>query len=372
MYENHVKIAAQMMGWADFRTKYDVDSTAFGPFSSVIAYLLSVRDGSVLPSKIQECAPQDFRDILEAMNDYTWTHDNFMEAIRDAYAFDFGHSKGTTSQRYAKLTERNSRLSKTQSGNDPFELLSEEQEAVANGEREVYPSPFHQLNGHIDGGFEKGRVVTIGAFSNVGKSSLAYGLLTHALKQGKKCLFVSLEVESKVVLRFVTRSFLNKTDAQVRAEANCHMAVPKELLRIVDDKYDFASMASAIRDFKPDFVFLDFVQNLRNGVGSEYEVMTRNAAMLQELAKTENITLFVVSQVNNDSRFKDGEAVTLKGSGALFHSSDLILTLHRDQNAGINMTIAKNKVGPAMRKFAMDVDFARVQWKCKAEITENF
>jgi predicted ATP-dependent serine protease len=372
MYQNHVKIAAQMMGWADFRSKYDVDATAFGPFSSVIGYLLSVRDGSVLPSKVQEHAPQDFRDILEAMNDYTWTHDNFTEAIRDAYAFDFGHSKGTSAQKYAKLTERNARLSKTQSGNDPFEQLSDEQEAVANGEREVFPSQFHQLNAHIDGGFEKGRVVTIGAFSNVGKSSLAYSFLTHALKQGKKCLFVSLEVESKVVLRFVTRCYLGKTDQQVRSEANCHMAVPKDLLRIVDDKYDFASMATAVRDYKPDFVFLDFVQNLRNGTGSEYEVMTRNAAMLQELAKTENVTMVVVSQVNNDSRFKDGEAVTLRGSGALFHSSDLILTLHRDASANINMTIAKNKVGPAMRKFAMDVDFARVQWKCKAEITENF
>jgi predicted ATP-dependent serine protease len=372
MYENHVKIAAQMVGWSDFRTNYDIDATAFGPFSSVIGYLLSVRDGSVLPSKVQEHAPQDFRDILNAMSDYDWTHDDFTEAIRDAYAFDFSHSKGTSSQKYAKLAERNARLSKSNSGNDPFELLSEEQEAVSKGEREVYPSQFHHLNGHIDGGFERGRVVTIGAFSNVGKSSLTYSLLTHALKQGKKCLFVSLEVESKVVLRFVTRCYLNKTDSQVRSEANCHMAVPRDLLRIVDDKYDFASVASAIRDFKPDFVFLDFVQNLRNGTGSEYEVMTRNASMLQELAKTENIVLFVVSQVNNDSRFKDGEAVTLKGSGALFHSSDLILTLHRDQNAGINMTIAKNKVGPAMRKFAMDVDFARVQWKCKGEITENF
>jgi predicted ATP-dependent serine protease len=370
MYENHVAIAGQMMMWGGFRTYFDIDHTAFGSLSKTIEYLLSCGKNPVLPSKIKETAPDSFRNILESMGDM-WSHSQLEEAIRDAYAYDFGHAKGTSSQKYAKLLERNDKLSKTQSGKDPFELLSEEQMAVANNERNVYPSPFHQLNSYIDGGFEKGRVTTIGAFSNVGKSSITYSLVTHAIKQGHKCLFISLEVESKVVLRFITRSFLNKTDSQVRGEANCHMALPKDLIRIVDDKYDFASVAKAVRDFKPDFVFLDFVQNLRNGTGSEYEVMTRNASMLQELAKTENISLFVVSQVNNDSRFKDGEAVTLKGSGALFHSSDLILTLHRDTSSNINMTIAKNKVGPAMRKFAMDVDFARVQWRCKSEITES-
>lgn len=370
MYQNHVAIAAQMMSWSEYRTCYDIDPTAFGPFSKTIEYLLSCRDGAILPTKVKELSNEDFRDILDAMAAETWTHQQFEDAIRDAYAYDFTHSKGTSAQKYAKLAERNSRLSKSRSSEDPFEQLSQEQEDYQTGVTRHDPSTFKQLDKYIDGGWEKKRMYTIGAYSNVGKSKLAYFMMADALKKGKKCLFVSLEVEKRVVLRNLASAYLKKTQEEIRASGNCHMGMPRDNIKIIDDKYEFNEVASAIRDFKPDYVFLDFVQNLRNGTGSEYEIMTRNAGMLQQLAKSEDVTLFLVSQTNNDSRFKNGEEATLRGSGALFHSSDLILTLHRETDSDqIVMTIAKNKEGPALRKFAMTVDFARGQWAVDRELT---
>jgi predicted ATP-dependent serine protease len=368
MYENHVAIAGQMMMWGDFRTYFDIDHTAFGSLSKTIEYLLSCGKNPVLPSKIKETAPDSFRNILESMGDM-WSHSQLEEAIRDAYAFDFGHAKGTSAQKYAKLLERNTRLSKSKSTEDPFEQLSQEQDDYQTGVTRHDPSAFKQLDKYIDGGWEKKRMYTIGAYSNVGKSKLAYYIMVDALKKGKKCLFISLEVEKRVVLRNLASAYLNKTQNEIRKDGNCHMVMPRDNVKIIDDKYVFNDVASAIRDFKPDYVFLDFVQNLRNGTGSEYEIMTRNAGMLQQLAKSEDITLFLVSQTNNDSRFKNGEEATLRGSGALFHSSDLILTLHRETEADqIIMTIAKNKEGPAMIKFGMKVDFARGQWTIEREL----
>jgi replicative DNA helicase len=283
-----------------------------------------------------------------------------------------GHKQMSAKEKSSLLSERSSKLVPSSGEvNDAFEELSEEQEMYATGETRHFASPFIDVDRYTDGGMEKKRLYTIGAYSNVGKSKLAYFFVQHALKQGKKVMFFSLEVERRVVLRNVASAYLKYTQDEIRANGNCHMALPKDRLIIIDDKYEFRDIAESVKEHKPDMVVLDFVQNLRNGPGNEYEVMTRNAGNLQQLAKEADCCLVCLSQTNNDSRFKDGEQATLRGSGALFHSSDLILTLHRNEEDKIVMTIAKNKEGPAMKKFEMEVDFPRGQWKVVRELVKG-
>lgn len=70
--------------------------------------------------------------------------------------------------------------------------------------------------------------------------------------------------------------------------------------------------------------------------------MTKIAGELQQLAIRNNIVVFNLSQVNNDSRNKEGGTVMLKGSGALFHSSDVIFILYEDSGQ-LKVMISKNK-----------------------------
>lgn len=89
-------------------------------------------------------------------------------------------------------------------------------------------------------------------------------------------------------------------------------------------------------------MFLDFIQGFDCHGASEYEKMTKLATEIQQMAIRNNIVVFTLSQVNNDSRNKDGGSVTLKGSGALFASSDVIMILSED-GGEVKLTIAKNK-----------------------------
>lgn len=370
MYEHIVAICGQMIVEADFRSKYKIDPSAFGKFKGVVAYLLSCGGDGVLPAKVKEFYPDAFHDVLQEMGRSVWTNEQFQEAVRMVYADDFSTSKLPANQKFAKLAERTADLNATAGGEDPFESLSSIQDKFSQDGRVGDPTPFPELEKYIYG-WERKRVYTIGAYSNVGKSKFVYSIMAHAVRQGKKCLFLSLEVESGIVLANLASSYLRKPYMDVLKDGNCHMSLPKELIQIVDDKYEFNELKDAVESVKPDYVFLDFVQNVRNGSGNEYESMSKTAVQLQELAKKANVALFVVSQVPNESRFKEGDNVTLKGSGSLFSSSDCILMLTRDGDK-IIMTLAKNKVGPAMRKFEMSTDFNRGQVSIAREITMDF
>lgn len=370
---DHAKLAVQQMaGWIEFRTVYApaIDPEAFGELREAAKYLLSVGEGSVIPGELAKKADLPVAEILP----YDMlSGDEFRNLLKELYAedFKFDRKNQTTTDKLRNLAKRNKALSDMLSGkNDAFEALSEIQERFTAEGRIGDPTPFPLLEKYIYG-WERKRVYTVGAYSNVGKSKFFYSICSNAMKQGKRCLFVSLEVESGIVLANIASSYLRKPYLEVLKDGNCHQSLPKDMIRIVDDKYDFSAISEEVRKAGADYVFLDFVQNVRNGSGSEYEVMSKTAVDLQEMAKANNVTLFVVSQVPNDSRFKDGENVTLKGSGALFSSSDCILMLTKDGD-NLYMTLAKNKVGPAMRKFLLNADFNRGQVECSREVTVDF
>ena len=371
-FENAKLVIQQMAGWSEYRTAWAsaIHPTAFGHLRNAAEYLLTLKDGAVVPGEIMRRADLSASEVLPT--DFL-TGEQFRDLLRELYADDFRaeHKYQTTQQKLRDLAIRNKSIAEMFSGrNDSFESLSELQEAFTSTGRLGDPTPFRPLEKYIHG-WERKRVYTLAAFSNLGKSKVMYQIVAHALKNGKRCLFASLEVESAVVLANVASSYLAKPYMDVLRDGNCHQVLPKELIRIIDDKYDFPEIADEVRRYAPDYVFVDFVQNVRNGTGERYEVSARNAVDFQKLAKEAGVTMFLVSQVPNDSRFKDGENVNLKGGGELFASSDCIFSMHREQDR-LFLTIAKNKVGPAMRKFALDCDFDRGQIKVGAEVTGSF
>jgi hypothetical protein len=60
-----------------------------------------------------------------------------------------------------------------------------------------------------------------------------------------------------------------------------------------------------VEQIKPDYLFIDFIQSIRHIGVNEYDRITNLAIDMQELAIKTNITIFSLSQVNNDSRNSD-------------------------------------------------------------------
>ena len=120
----------------------------------------------------------------------------------------------------------------------------------------------------------------------------------------------------------------------------------------------------------PDVCFIDFVQNIQSKATSEYEKMTQIAQELQLLWISTGITMFNISQISNEGRFKKGDEINLKWSWALFASSDVILILWKE-NQTLKLTIAKNKFGRNGVEYDVSVDFETAKFNLFEIETQN-
>lgn len=78
-------------------------------------------------------------------------------------------------------------------------------------------------------------------------------------------------------------------------------------IEIIDDMNHLDQIVSYTENRNPDVIFIDFVQNIQTKYSSEYESMTLVATEIQKLAIRNNIVVFDMSQIANDSiEYKSG------------------------------------------------------------------
>lgn len=208
-----------------------------------------------------------------------------------------------------------------------------------------YCSHFPQID-KLTSGIIPWKVYTIAAYSNVGKSRFSYWYVNHFLKQGKKILFFSLEVDKWLLLQhlmcnryLVYQHELNESIINLEDFSN---------LYVFDDLYTLDWIEQIIIDFAPDIVFIDFVQNIQVPWQNWYEAMAQVARKMQQLAITTNATIFCLSQLSNtvarDVSWGKTDFIALKWAGEFVASSDVIFLLRMVDNQ-IWLTISKNKFG---------------------------
>lgn len=200
------------------------------------------------------------------------------------------------------------------------------------------------------------KVYTIWWFSNTWKSQFSYEYAQYFLKQWKKVAYFSIEVDTWLLLWYIAKAYYKQKFSDILWWT---MEIKKDLFKnlyLYDNINSLDMLSKTIELERPDIVFIDFIQWFECQWNSEYEKMTKLATEIQHLAIKYNIVIFNLSQVNNDSRNKDGWSVTLKGSWALFHSSDVILIIHEDAWS-LKLTIAKNKFWKKFKEFDLKIEF---------------
>jgi len=232
-----------------------------------------------------------------------------------------------------------------------------------------YKWPFPILDKYI-WGIIKAKVYTIVAYSNVWKSNFSYSYVVDALQKWKKVLFYSLEVQKDLLFMQILKAYYWINQNELLKDDFVYDMEDFKNLIVYDDVYELEEIKNITRTQKPDLIFIDFIQNVKTKWNWEYEQMTTIAQELQRFAIMNNITIFSISQANNESRFKNANKIQPKGSWAIFASSDVILALTRDwQN--LNLNILKNKFWPADKNFLVVPDFTKIQFKISNEVQEK-
>ena len=200
------------------------------------------------------------------------------------------------------------------------------------------------------------KVYTIWWFSNTWKSQFSYEYAQYFLRAWKKVAYFSIEVDTGLLLWYIAKAFYKR---EFNLILNWTVPLNKndfKNLYLYDNINTLDWIIKTVELEKPDVVFIDFIQWFHCSWVWEYEKMTMLAGEIQKMAIRNNVIVFSLSQVNNDSRNKEWAQVMLKWSWALFQSSDVIFILYEDMRE-IKLTIAKNKFWKKWQNFNLKIDF---------------
>lgn len=208
-------------------------------------------------------------------------------------------------------------------------------------------------------GIPKSQLTLIAGRPSMGKSALAAQLAYDLAKQGKKVVFLSLEMR---VINIIERLFAKEKtilsqDIQ-RGRFNQHKDKWVEFMR------EFSKLKISFSDaigktweeidqilthltVKPDAIFIDHINAIKTTGRNTKADIDNYIINMYSLAKHHNLAMVICCQINRDNQKDDDKTPQiheLKGSGNLEELSDNILMVHwpfKYQKEGQN--IPKNK-----------------------------
>ena len=234
---------------------------------------------------------------------------------------------------------------------------------------------FSKLDNFINGGLYAKQLYIIGARPSVGKTTIGQNIILNASKAGKKCLFISLEVDKRnVMYKFLSNmksidSWKIQKKCLNQSEVADLQVAKKELRNMkiyVNDSsgLNITQIKQIIKnqiDKQPvDLVVVDYIQimkgeDTRNK--NESLIIKENTTALKSIAKQFDIPILALAQINRKAVEGGNQEPTIndfKSSGGIEEDADVAMILHRDRNedkedgyfsdAG-KIIIAKNRHG---------------------------
>lgn len=205
-------------------------------------------------------------------------------------------------------------------------------------------------------GFNGGDLVTIFAFSGVGKTTLATQVALNVIQQKKKVLFFSLEmpkeqIRDRIISNLTNIPFKNIKYGNLQDEelnkvimANGYLSRDKGLLLSEEDELvDITSKIQyEVLKNDIDIIFIDYI-NLVNITGNnkeEHQRITECTRIFKKLAKSIKKPIVILAQGKQESAHKmqnknlglwDKVAVNdIAGGASIYRDSDIVLGMYRN------------------------------------------
>lgn len=224
---------------------------------------------------------------------------------------------------------------------------------------------FSELDKVLNGGTRRGQLITIGAPSSMGKTTLTHQWADNLATAGTKVLFVTCEQSAdELMAKSLTRIYSTKSkikagqpieeglsaDELTNPEARAGMS-PEALEKLRDAAEDYrvaiepnlyvleadtppavaeiytAAETLAKRDGLAPIVFVDYLQLLApvDEKDTDKRITDKNMTALRLLAKSLHTTVIVISSLNRAGYDKPVTMASFKESGSIEYSSDVLL-----------------------------------------------
>jgi replicative DNA helicase len=241
----------------------------------------------------------------------------------------------------------------------------------------------------------EGSLNILASAQGIGKTTFVMNMLPSICeKQGKKVLFVSLEMTfmalhaklvsllsgvpfSKMMYdmqTLTTDEWISINNARARAYGyHIYRMGEKQVSTI-----DIRAKLKALKDV--DIVILDYLQLVKPIIKSTsmYEIITNISRELKMIAAEANIPFIVIASINRDYSDRGDyrpHISDIRGSGNIEYDADMVLLLHRDSafreynpskdadeyafNHSADITVAKNRFGEANLRIDLFFDGAK-------------
>lgn len=230
-------------------------------------------------------------------------------------------------------------------------VYSEMLRAHEKHERRGMPTGLAELDALLGGGFEAGRVYVVGGRPGMGKSALVQTFAQNLSAAGHPCGFFTLEMSPSQIASRSLASFSSWPLNDIRQPpenttpewwSNLHKSLGELIalkLFICDCPATTVeqlniSARRMIQRYGVKCLVIDYLQ-LMGGDGrrGRYEMVTNNSAAIKSMARSLNVTIVLVAQLNRavESRTPPmPQLADLKESGGIEQDADAVLLLYRD------------------------------------------
>jgi len=203
-------------------------------------------------------------------------------------------------------------------------------------------------------GLQRKHVWVVGGYRGSGKSFFGVNLVNDILLKDKKVLVLNLEMSNNefvhrlialrcmLPIRQTYRDDLSEDNMSKREDILMNWTDGKLVLRDdinnMDDIEGFIALCCVTQHI--DVVVIDFIQLISTGSSNIYERMSEVSTRLQNIAKKYNITVVMLSQVNNDIA-RAGASIDIdgfKGAGEISQVANVAIKIIRERDVDGKLT----------------------------------
>jgi replicative DNA helicase len=243
----------------------------------------------------------------------------------------------------------------------------------------------------IVGGFHPGQLAIVGGRPSMGKSLLCFDIARNAVKQGKRVLFISLEMSKKelaqraaaaefsIPLDTIINRELSETQwQQVASQLGKVLETSKNLIIAYPNAQDVSHISALVRSLARsgtlDMVVVDYLQLMLPSTKSEsrQQEVAKLSIFLKRVARSNNLVVLAASQLNRQSENRAGgrpQLSDLRDSGSLEQDGDVVMLVNRPGGSDetvdpgeAEILVAKNRNGrTGVARVYMDLPYTRVR-----------